>query len=192
MQARIDCDAPARATYLPAHAVHTPKEIVMRNPSILRKSIIAGSVMLAFAAAPFSLLAQSASPASGMPQQQQQQAPATEAPSSMTPSSTTTQSSSNETVPGKVDDTWITTKVKSKLAAAKGVKASDISVSTTDGAVTLTGTATSAKEKTRVEHLAKQVKGVKTVDGSGLTVSAASSSSGGSMQPSSQQPPSSG
>jgi hyperosmotically inducible periplasmic protein len=164
----------------PAHAVHTPKEIVMRNPSLLRKSIIAGSVMMAFAAAPFSLMAQSASPASGMPQQQ----PTTAAPSTMTPS-TTTQSSSNETVPGKVDDTWITTKVKSKLAAAKGVKASDISVSTTDGAVTLTGTATSAKEKTRAEHLAKQVKGVKTVDGSGLTVSAANSSSGST-------PPSSG
>lgn len=142
----------------------------MRNSSILRKSIIAGCVMLAFAAAPFSLMAQSASPATGM-QQPEQQTP----PSSM--QSNTPTPSSNETVPGKVDGTWITTKVKSKLAAAKGVKASDISVSTTDGVVTLTGTATSAKEKTRAEHLAKQIKGVKSVDGSGLTVSAASSSS---------------
>jgi hyperosmotically inducible protein len=76
-----------------------------------------------------------------------------------------------------VDDSWITTKVKSKLAAAKGVKSSDISVNTTDGAVTLTGTVASAKQRTRVEHLAKQVKGVKSVDGTGLSVSAGSSSS---------------
>jgi hyperosmotically inducible periplasmic protein len=167
---RIDRDAPACAALL-AHAVHTSKEIAMRNKSILCKTIIAGSVMMAFAAAPFSLLAQSASPSSGMPQQQQQMP-------QQQPADTMSQTpSSNETVPGKVDDTWITTKVKSKLAAAKGVKASDISVSTTDGVVTLTGNATSAKEKTRAEHLAKQIKGVKSVDGSGLTVSAATSSS---------------
>ncbi|GGA10266.1 BON domain-containing protein [Dyella caseinilytica] len=142
----------------------------MRNKSILCKSIIAGSVMMAFAAAPFSLMAQSASPSSSMQQQQ---------PASTTPSTP----SSNETVPGKVDDTWITTKVKSKLAAAKGIKASDISVSTTDGVVTLTGTATSTKERTRAEHLAKQVKGVKSVDGSGLTISAASDSNSSSSTP---------
>lgn len=149
----------------------------MRNPSILRKSLIAGSLMMAFAAAPFSLMAQSASPATGMQQQPEQQMPQQQTPPGAMQSNTPTQSS-NETVPGKVDDTWITTKVKSKLAAAKGVKASDISVSTSDGVVTLTGTATSSKEKTRVEHLAKQTKGVKSVDGSGLTVSAATSGSG--------------
>jgi hyperosmotically inducible protein len=142
----------------------------MRNLSHVRKSLIATGVMMAFAAMPFSLMAQSTP--SSMPQQQQQ-------PSTMqTPTndqSSTTRSSSNETVPGKVDDSWITTKVKSKLAAAKGVKASDISVSTTDGAVTLTGTATSKKEKTRAIHIAKGVKGVKSVDASGLTVSESSS-----------------
>ena len=101
----------------------------------------------------------------------------------MSPSSTsdqsTSSSSSNETVPGKVDDTWITTKVKSKFAAAKGVKASDITVNTSDGAVTLTGTATSKSEKSRAIRIAKGVKGVKTVDASGLTVGSASSSSSG-------------
>jgi hyperosmotically inducible periplasmic protein len=97
------------------------------------------------------------------------------ATSQQSPSSTP--SSSNETVPGKVDDSWITTKVKSQLAAAKGVKSSDISVSTTDGVVTLTGTVASAKQRTHVEHLAKQVKGVKSVDGTGLSVSASTSSS---------------
>jgi hyperosmotically inducible protein len=86
----------------------------------------------------------------------------------------------NETVPGKVDDSWITTKVKSKFAAAKGVKASDISVSTTDGVVTLTGTATSKAEKNKAVHIAKAVKGVKSVDASGLTVSESSSTASSS------------
>jgi hyperosmotically inducible periplasmic protein len=162
------------------HAVHTSKEIAMRNLSILCKSILAGSIVMAFAAAPLSLMAQSASPSSGMPQQQEP------------PANTMSQTpSSNETVPGKVDDTWITTKVKSKLAAAKGVKASDISVSTTDGVVSLTGTATSAKEKTHAEHLAKQVKGVKSVDASGLTVNS-SGASASSSSSSSTPPPSGG
>jgi hyperosmotically inducible protein len=39
-----------------------------------------------------------------------------------------------------------------------------------DGVVTLTGTATSSAEKSKVEAVAKKVKGVKSVDGSGLTV----------------------
>lgn len=153
----------------------------MRNLSHVRKSLIATGVMMAFAAMPFSLMAQSTP--SSMPQQQQQPSTMQQPPSTMqqTPSNDqSTSTRSNETVPGKVDDSWITTKVKSKLAAAKGVKASDISVSTTDGAVTLTGTATSKKEKTRAIHIAKGVKGVKTVDASGLTVSESSSTPSGS------------
>ena len=148
----------------------------MRNLSHVRKSLIATGVMMAFAAMPFSLMAQSTP--SSMPQQQQQPSTMQQPPSTMqqTPSNDqSTSTRSNETVPGKVDDSWITTKVKSKLAAAKDVKASDISVSTTDGAVTLTGTATSKKEKTRAIHIAKGVKGVKSVDASGLTVSESSS-----------------
>jgi hyperosmotically inducible periplasmic protein len=145
--------------------IHKPKEIAMRNLSILRKTLIASGVMMAVAAVPLTqAMAQDTSNSSTMQS------------SSATPqSSSSTTSSSNETVPGKVDDTWITTKVKSKLAAAKGVKSSDISVNTTDGAVTLTGTVASSKQRTRVEHLAKQVKGVKSVDGSSLTVSATNS-----------------
>jgi hyperosmotically inducible periplasmic protein len=147
--------------------IQMPKEIAMRNMSILRKTLIASSVIMAFAALPLTqAMAQDTSGSSSMQS------------SSATPqSSSSTTSSSNETVPGKVDDSWITTKVKSKFAAAKGVKSSDISVNTTDGVVTLTGTVASARQKTRVEHLAKQVKGVKSVDGSGLTVSASSTSS---------------
>jgi hyperosmotically inducible protein len=135
----------------------------MRNLSILRKTLIASGVMFAVAAVPLTqAMAQDTSGSSAM--QSSQQSPASSA------------SSSNETVPGKVDDSWITTKVKSKLAAAKGIKSSDISVNTTEGVVTLTGTVASSKQRTRVEHLAKQVKGVKSVDGTGLTVSTASSS----------------
>jgi hyperosmotically inducible periplasmic protein len=176
-----------------AGAVHPPKEIAMRKMSTLRKSILIGGAMTAFVVAPLPLVAQSA-PASGMPEQPStgtmpaqaqpgtamQQAPANTAPSS----------SSNETVPGKANDAWITTKVKSKLAAAKGVKASEMTVSTADGVVTLTGTATSTKEKSRAEHLAKEVKGVKSVDGSGLTVGSATSS-GGAAAPA-PTPPSGG
>ncbi|MGH8154423.1 MAG: BON domain-containing protein [Rhodanobacteraceae bacterium] len=40
-----------------------------------------------------------------------------------------------------VSDGWITTKVKSELATTKGVKSIDISVTTVDGKVTLTGMA---------------------------------------------------
>jgi hyperosmotically inducible periplasmic protein len=145
-----------------------PKEIAMRNLSILRKTLIAGGVMFAVAAVPLTqAMAQDTSSSSSM---QSSNAASQQSPSSAS-------SSSNETVPGKVDDSWITTKVKSKLAAAKGIKSSDISVNTTEGVVTLTGTVASSKQRTRVEHLAKQVKGVKSVDGSGLTVSATSSSS---------------
>lgn len=144
----------------------------MRTQSYLRKSLATG-VMMAFAAMPFSLMAQSTSPSS-MPQQQQ---PSTmqQQPASTTDQSAMSNSSSNETVPGKVDDSWITTKVKSKFAAAKGVKGSDISVNTTDGVVSLTGTASSKAEKNRAVHIAKNVKGVKSVDASGLTVNAAGS-----------------
>ncbi len=148
----------------------------MRNTSFLRKSIIASGAMIVFAALPLSLaMAQSTAPSSATPPSsdamQSQQSP------SNAMQSTGNTSSSNETVPGKVDDTWITTKVKSKFTAAKNVKSSDISVSTADGAVTLTGTVASSKQKSHVIHLAKQVKGVKSVDATGLTVSAANTSS---------------
>ncbi|NID06541.1 BON domain-containing protein [Luteibacter jiangsuensis] len=79
----------------------------------------------------------------------------------------------NQTVAGKADDAWITTKVKSEFATTKNVKATDISVDTKDGMVTLTGTVATAAEKSKAEHVAKSVKGVKSVDASGLTVSAA-------------------
>jgi hyperosmotically inducible protein len=128
----------------------------MRNLSFFRKSLIATGIVVAVAAVPFSqAVAQQAASSSSSAMQ-----------------SNGSMQSSNQTVPGKVDDTWITTKVKSELASAKNVKSADISVTTTEGVVALSGTVASAKQKAHVVHIAKNVKGVKSVDGSGLTVSA--------------------
>jgi hyperosmotically inducible protein len=120
----------------------------MRTHSMIRNSMFAAGLMVAFAAVPF---AQVAAQDAGSMQK----------------------SSDNQTVPDKVADTWITTKVKSEFGTAKGIKATDISVSTADGVVTLTGTVATAREKKHAEHVAKHVKGVKSVDASGLTVGAA-------------------
>ena len=79
---------------------------------------------------------------------------------------------SNQTVPDKAADAWITTKVKSEFATTKGVDATDISVSTSDGTVMLSGHVASAAEKMKAERIARAVKGVKSVDTSGLTITA--------------------
>jgi hyperosmotically inducible protein len=115
--------------------------------STIRNSLYATTLMLAFAAIPFGqVMAQHA----GARMQQ---------------------SSDNQTVPDKAADAWITTKVKSEFGTTNGVSATDISVSTNDGVVTLSGTVATQAEKTRAERLAQSVKGVKSVDSSSLTVS---------------------
>ncbi|MBI3546499.1 MAG: BON domain-containing protein [Gammaproteobacteria bacterium] len=63
-----------------------------------------------------------------------------------------------------VSDTAITAKVKSKLMGDDRLKKSDISVTTTNGVVTLEGTATSSKAKSTAGTLAKSVEDVKSVD----------------------------
>ncbi len=70
----------------------------------------------------------------------------------------------SDSVGAAISDTDITAKVKVKLADEKGLKGSDISVTTTNGVVTLTGSATGSAAKTEAENLTKQVKGVKDVD----------------------------
>jgi len=129
----------------------------MRTHSMIRNSVFATGLMFVLAAVPFGQVA-----AQGAGSQMQNP-------------------SSNQTVPDKAADGWITTKVKSEFGTAKGIKSTDISVSTSDGVVTLSGTATSMHEKMHAVRIAKKVKGVKSVDASGLTVSAmpASSSSSG-------------
>lgn len=69
-----------------------------------------------------------------------------------------------------VSDTWITTKVKTELATADGVSSTDISVTTVDGVVTLTGVLpTRAAVNAAVAHT-RSVKGVVEVDAAGLKV----------------------
>ncbi|MBI0328157.1 BON domain-containing protein [Burkholderia plantarii] len=67
-----------------------------------------------------------------------------------------------------VTDTWITTKVKTELATAKGVKSTDIDVKTVDGVVTLTGVLPSKIAVHKAVAVTKAVKGVKQVDDSAL------------------------
>ena len=88
----------------------------------------------------------------------------------MAQDSTGSSSSTSET-----GDAWITTKVKSEFTTTKGISSTDISVTTTNGVVTLTGTATSKHEKTKAVNVAKKVKGVKSVDATGLTVTPSTS-----------------
>jgi hyperosmotically inducible protein len=62
-----------------------------------------------------------------------------------------------------VDDSWITTKVKSDLLAAKNISSTHISVTTTQGVVTLTGTAATTQESNKAAEIARGVAGVKDV-----------------------------
>ncbi len=63
-----------------------------------------------------------------------------------------------------MSDTDITAKVKYKFSSAKSLEGSDITVTTNDGVVMLTGTATGSKAQRSAESLAKSVDGVKSVD----------------------------
>lgn len=75
----------------------------------------------------------------------------------------------NSTTAGEaVSDAWITTKVKSELATTEGVKSMDVSVDTKDGVVTLTGVLATEVAVKKAIAAAKSVKGVKSVDASGL------------------------
>jgi hyperosmotically inducible protein len=63
-----------------------------------------------------------------------------------------------------IEDTAITAKVKSRLMNEDTLKKSDISVKTTNGVVTLSGTATTSKAKSLAEEDARAIEGVKSVD----------------------------
>ena len=69
-----------------------------------------------------------------------------------------------------VTDTWITTKVKADLLATENVSGLDIKVETVDGVVTLSGAVASKTQKDKAIAVAKQIKGVKSVEASGLTL----------------------
>lgn len=66
--------------------------------------------------------------------------------------------------PGEViDDQWITTKIKTRLAATPGVSALRINVDTEKGVVSLTGTVSSKQEADKALQIARETKGVKGV-----------------------------
>lgn len=65
-----------------------------------------------------------------------------------------------------IDDSVITTRVRSAMIADKEVSASNISVETFKGTVQLAGFASSAKEADKAESIARNVKGVKQVKNS--------------------------
>lgn len=69
-----------------------------------------------------------------------------------------------------VNDTWITTKVKADLMATSDVPGTTIDVDTTNGTVKLSGTVASKAEADKAVSVAKNIKGVKSVDSSGLKV----------------------
>ena len=63
-----------------------------------------------------------------------------------------------------ITDTAITAKAKSRLAGEDILKKSKIGVTTTNGVVTLEGSASSSKAKSAAEATVKMVEGVKSVD----------------------------
>ena len=73
-------------------------------------------------------------------------------------------STSKQTSPGEyVDDSVITTKVKSLLAADDFLKSFQISVKTYKGTVQLSGFVNSQKAVDKADEIARSVKGVKSV-----------------------------
>ena len=68
-----------------------------------------------------------------------------------------------ETVGAYIDDTTITTQIKSRFAEDKQVAATSIRVETLNGTVMLSGFAKSATEKNTAEAIARRVNGVRSV-----------------------------
>jgi hyperosmotically inducible protein len=71
-----------------------------------------------------------------------------------------------------VEDTAITTDLKTKFAADSKTKGADISVTTKESIVALSGTVVSQAQKTHVIYVARHTKGVTQVDSTALNVSA--------------------
>jgi osmotically-inducible protein OsmY len=72
-------------------------------------------------------------------------------------------SARSTTVTEKVEDGWITTKIKSEFALDKTVSAMNIHVDTNNGAVRLSGVAKSPEEANKAISIARSVKGVNSV-----------------------------
>ena len=76
----------------------------------------------------------------------------------------------SKTMGADIADGWITTKVKSTFMYSSNVDGSDFTVSTNGGIVKLTGKSDSAAERASAIELAGNVRGVKSVDSSSLTM----------------------
>lgn len=91
-------------------------------------------------------------------------------PNAQAPATTANASSSaNDKSAQPGTDGWITTKVKAQLMATKGIPSNDISVTTTNGVVTLSGVVDSKAQVQKSIAVAKAVKGVQHVDSSALS-----------------------
>lgn len=73
------------------------------------------------------------------------------------------QTMTGQTLGENIDDTTITTTVKTKLAADKGTSLTRVQVDTNRGVVQLTGVVETAAERSRAAEIAKSVGGVKQV-----------------------------
>ena len=71
-----------------------------------------------------------------------------------------------------VDDTWITTKVKSALLADTDVSGLAIDVETVNGVVTLAGRVDSQAQVDHASRIARDIEGVVNVDTTGLRIEA--------------------
>lgn len=78
------------------------------------------------------------------------------------------ESTTTETAGQAISDSWITTKVKSTFTLSNNVHSRDISVTTTDGIVALSGTVRSGAEHELAIALAENVRGVRRVDADDL------------------------
>lgn len=67
-----------------------------------------------------------------------------------------------------ISDSWITAKVKSTFMYSSNVNSSDISVTTKNGVVTLSGNVGSGAERALAIEFAQNVRGVKSVNSTGL------------------------
>lgn len=73
------------------------------------------------------------------------------------------QAMTGQTLGENIDDTTITTTVKTKLAAEKGSTLTRVSVDTNRGVVQLSGVVASSADKALAERVARSVGGVKNV-----------------------------
>lgn len=86
------------------------------------------------------------------------------------PSATDTVKHSAQEAKHDIADSWITTKVKSTFLYSSNVDAADITVSTKNGIVTLSDKVASGAERALAIELARNVRGVQSVNSKNLTL----------------------